>query len=154
MPKRFKPPIFVQERANSCLAACLRMVLAARGVNRTEAELCAMIQRNPRRGALTTDVVAAAHALGFTASYEVGPHQTTLTDLRDLLAHGVYPIVAVELLYDPQWLRPAQHALVVTEVTSQRVRVHDPWKGQARSFSRTTFERMWGAQDHHTIVIL
>lgn len=130
------------------------MVLAAQGVRRTEAELRAMIQPNPRRGALTADVVAAAQALGFVASYEVGLNQLMLADLRDLLARGVFPIVAVELLYDPLWRTPAQHAVVVTEVTSQMVRVHDPLKGRQRTFSLGTFDLMWGAQDHHTIVIL
>jgi hypothetical protein len=129
------------------------MVLAAQGMDRTEAELRAVIQPDPRRGALTTAVVNAAWALGFAASYEVGLNQYTVTDLRDLLAGGLYPIVAVELLYDPQWQMAAQHAVVVTEVTSQKVRVHDPWKGRARTFSLATFELMWSAQDRHTIVI-
>lgn len=144
----------MQEAANSCLAACLRLVLAAHGVSRTEAELRALIQPDPRRGALTTAVVDAARSLGFAASYEAGPNQYTPPDVRDLLARGLYPIVAVELFYGPRWRTPAQHAVVVTDITSQRVRVHDPLMGRERAFAWATFDLMWGAQDYHTIVIL
>jgi hypothetical protein len=34
-----KPPFVAQERSDTCAVACLRMVLAARGIKTTEQEL-------------------------------------------------------------------------------------------------------------------
>lgn len=99
-------------------------------------------------GTLSTDVVQAAHQLGFTDSFE--DRSLRLHDLRDCIREGSYPIVGVNLrrlrgIWSP-------HAQVVAEITSDLVRIHDPLLGRLR-LKPQTFEAAWADADYLTIIV-
>lgn len=75
-----------------------------------------------------------------------------LDDLIDLVRAGVFPIVALDLR--PVEGRDAFHAVVVVEVTSDQVVVHDPLQEKgARTIGRSTFDAAWRAADREAVII-
>src|SRR5262245_11487012 len=92
---RSRPPFYKQEKDNSCLPACLRMVLAASGVLVSERRLRELCDWTPQRSVSSSAVVAAARALGFVHSRE--DYGLRLHDLRDALRSGLFPIVGIDL---------------------------------------------------------
>ena len=124
------------------------MVLAARGQFLTEARLRKLCRYRPFSGALSTDVVAAAQALGFTDTEET--QLLRLPDLRDEIGTGAYPIVGVSLRRLNGMA--GDHAQVVVEVTSSFVRVYDPLLGRRR-LTHSTFEAAWKDVGFMTILV-
>lgn len=145
---KFGPPFYAQETPDSCLPACLRMVLAASGRRYSERHLRRICHCQPMLGTLSTEVVQAAQQLGFAASIE--DRSLRLHDLRDALRENVYPIVGVNLRrLRGSW---SAHAQVVVEITSSLVRVHDPLLGRLR-LKTHTFEAAWADADYLTILV-
>ncbi len=147
MALRLRPPFYKQETDSSCLPACLRMVLAAYGLEFPEDQLREWCNWNPNRSVLSSDVVAVAQALGFNRSRE--DYDLRLHDLRDAVRNGVFPIVGVDL---SAYGRFGQHAQVIASVSSRGVTIQDPLLGQFVS-NLFTFEEAWGAISYCTILI-
>jgi len=145
---RSKPPFYEQETDESCLPACLRMVLAAHGVRVSEKHLRKLCGCQPGWGTLSSDVVRAAQALGFPQSAET--YTLRMHDLRDAVRSEIYPIVGVNL-YELRGVW-SPHAQVVVSVTARSVEVHDPLLGHLWLMART-FERAWEIEDFLTILI-
>ncbi len=145
---KFGPPFYAQETPDSCLPACLRMVLATRGLRLPERRLRRLCKCQPMIGTMSTDVVRAARQLGFIDSVE--DRSLSLVDLRDAVRESLYPIVGVNLrrlrgIWSP-------HAQVVVEITSTQVRIHDPLLGRLR-LAPLTFEGAWADADYLTILV-
>src|SRR5436853_4878509 len=108
-----KPRFYKQETDYSCAPACLRMVLEALGVSKTEEELRDLSDCT----ALATyafNLVEAARALGFTATRKFN---LDLDELKEQLERGFYPIVYVHARLLPD--KPLQeHATVVIAIGS------------------------------------
>lgn len=147
MPK-FGPPFYAQETPDSCLPACLRMVLAARGLRYSERQLRQLCRCQPMMGTLSTNVIRAAQKLGFVDSVE--DRSLRLYDLRDVAREGFSPIVGVNLRrLTGNW---SPHAQVVVAIASAQVRVYDPLLGRLRLAS-PTFEAAWADADYLTILV-
>ena len=123
MPDR--PRLQKQETEYSCGPACLRMVLEAYGLSKTEGELreltnCTVL------GTTAWDVVLAARALGFPSTRK---YTVNLEELREQIISGLYPIVFVRarLRLD---LRRQEHYAVVTAASETQVELLDPWRGE------------------------
>ena len=144
---RFKPPFYKQETASSCLPACLRMVLAARGLELSEATLRELCDWSPQRSTTSTNVVAAARALGFLHSRE--DYGLRLHDLRDAARNGLFPIVGIDL---QAYGLIGQHAQVVVAVSSRGIALQDPLLGQFVS-NLLVFEQAWSGSEFLTIII-
>ena len=119
------------------MPACLRMVLGSFGLEITEGELRARCDCTPFSGTNALQAVDAARQLGFTGTAK---HNLTLTELRELLADGDFPIVFVDL-------RPLNgirhsHALVVLRVSDREAVVLDPLRGE-RSLPLRVFDSAW-----------
>ncbi|MEK6323002.1 MAG: cysteine peptidase family C39 domain-containing protein [Acidobacteriota bacterium] len=142
-----RPPFYAQERDSSCLAACLRMVLAAHGSIHSEKRLRDLCGWTPRGSISSTATVAAARALGFIHSRE--DYGLRLHDLRDALRSGLFPIVGIDLR---AYGRSGQHAQVVVSMTSRGVRVNDPLMGQLAT-GLLGFERAWSESEFLTLLI-
>jgi len=142
-----RPPFYAQEKDNSCLAACLRMVLEVSGAVHSEADLRSLCGWSPQSSISSTSVVAAARALGFIHSRE--DYQFRLHDLRDALRSRIFPIVGIDLR---SYGLIGQHAVVVTSVASRHVRVNDPL-GNIEQTGLLTFEQAWGETDYLTVLI-
>jgi ABC-type bacteriocin/lantibiotic exporter with double-glycine peptidase domain len=145
---KFGPPFYAQETPDSCLPACLRMVLAAHGLRFSERQLRRLCQCQPMMGTLSTNVVLAAQKLGFVDSIE--DRSLRLFDLRDQVREGFSPIVGVNLRrLSGVW---SPHAQVVVEIASTHARIHDPMLGRLK-ISLPTFEAAWADADYLTILV-
>lgn len=142
-----RPPSYEQEKDNSCLPACLRMVLAAYGVDYSEKRLRKLCGWTSFGSTSSSGVVAAARALGFIHSRE--DYEMRLHDLRDASRSGLFPIVGVSL---GAYGLIGQHAQVIASVTSRGVRVNDPLLGQLET-GLLVFEQAWSESDFLTIII-
>jgi len=144
---RSKPPFYAQEKSDSCLPACLRMVLAAKGLMISEEQLRELCEWRPGVAVSTTNVVAAARSLGFVRSRE--DYDLRLYDIRDLTRVGLLPIVGIDLR---PYGRIGQHAQVVVAVTARGVAVQDPMLGQFVT-KLFVFEQAWSDSEFLTILI-
>ena len=142
-----RPPFYKQEKDNTCLPACLRMVLAAQGVVLSEKRLCELCEWTQSGSVASSAVVAAARALGFMQSRE--DYALRLHDLRDAVRSGVFPIVGVDL---SAFGRIGLHAQVVVSVSSRGVSVQDPLLGPFMT-SLLVFEEAWSGSDFLTILV-
>ena len=135
------PPYYPQETDFSCAVACLRMVLAAYGVRKNEAELrelcdCTIF------GTSALELIRAARGLGFTASRK---YTLTLEDLRDFTAQGYFPIIYGVIATDV-------HSLVVTAVSEHDVEALDPRIGERR-IPLGEFSEWWSLMKNLAVVI-
>lgn len=142
-----RPPFYAQEKDNSCLAACLRMVLGASGAVHSEPQLRILCGWTPQASISSTSVVAAAQALGFIHTRQ--DYGLRLHDLRDALRSGIFPIVGIDLR---SYGLIGQHALVVRSVTSRLVRVNDPLV-KSRRLHSSHLRRHGAKTDYLTILI-
>jgi ABC-type bacteriocin/lantibiotic exporter with double-glycine peptidase domain len=126
-------PLFPQELPTSCVAACVRMVLADLGHSLSEAEIrhrCGHEAAGMRLG----KIASGLKDLPVTVEYHIDWGRD---DLIDLVRAGVFPIVALDLR--PVEGRDAYHAAVVVDVTSDQMVVHDPLQEKGpRTISRST----------------
>ena len=145
--RRLRPPFYAQEKDNSCLPACLRMVLAAHGIQLSEKQLRQLCEWSPRGSVSSTNLIAAARALGFIHSRE--DYGLRLHDLRDALRAGLFPIVGIDL---QSYGRLGQHAEVVVSITTRGVGVQDPLLGSFIT-SLLVFEQAWSGSEFLTILV-
>src|SRR5690242_4445888 len=100
-------PHFKQELPSSCVAACVRMVLAYYGRTCTEAELRQLLGTGPH--GTPVRALFQLETLGF----EVRVESVSLAQLGTALAAGVPPIVFVETSFLPYWQVRCDHAAVL-----------------------------------------
>ncbi len=143
---RLMPPFYQQETRDSCVPACLRMVLAAFGLEISEAELRRLCDCT-FDGTSALQAVDAARELGFA---KTSKQTLSISELRSLIAQGQYPIVFVNL-FAIEGVAQA-HALVVISVSDFAVQVYDPDRGE-RLLPPKVFEMVWGARHNLTILV-
>lgn len=146
-------PFFPQERPESCVPACLRMVLACYGLERTEAEIYTCCETDAD-GTLPSAAVRCARSLGFDAS---ALRLSGLDALKEQLERlHVFPIVHVNL--SPILGINVIHALIVEAIDVQagRVRVIDPAYPPTgrRMLSLPLFEAGWRLARCQTILVV
>lgn len=123
------------------------MVLAGLGKDLSEAELRARCDCTVF-GTEAFKAVDALKKLGFSRSQKTN---LSLTELTDLLASGVYPIVYINL-------RPidgiqCNHAVVVVAVTDTTCTIFDPLSAE-RSLPLSAFETGWQLMNRLAILVL
>lgn len=142
-------PHFEQERDYSCLAACVRMILAFYGEECGEQEIRVLLKTRPG-GTSPAQVMWRLPDWGFDAYVQYGSQLT----LRENLAAGRPCIVHVWTPPLPYWKSEAIHALVITDLTEQSVTAHDPALPSGHTeIPLDAFLRAWAATDYLTIVI-
>jgi ABC-type bacteriocin/lantibiotic exporter with double-glycine peptidase domain len=148
----FKLPLFRQQKPKTCALACLRMVLAAHGTNVEESVLESQAHMEPE-GTPIGEVERLARLYGLAAEIQ----ETTVADLRRILAEGSFPIAYIDrAIFDltprqrsQHRLRAAKmHVVVTVGVTDTSVVFHDPLSPRVvrkpvRVF-RQAFERLGG----------
>jgi ABC-type bacteriocin/lantibiotic exporter with double-glycine peptidase domain len=142
-----KPPLFRQETDYSCAPACLRMVLAAFGVEKTEEELrhltgCLFDGTEP------FGLVRAAQDLGFRNTRK---YNLDFDELKLVLEQGYYPIVEIRTRISPDtpYLR---HAVLVVRVAEGAVSLLDPARGEIE-VPEDVFQQEWSLTRRLTILI-
>ncbi len=91
--RQFKLPFYRQETPDSCVPACLRMVLAGLGVDRPEGLLRQMCDCTVL-GTDALNAVDAARNLGFPLAHK---ENLSMAQLITVLQSGCFPIVYVDL---------------------------------------------------------
>lgn len=144
---RSKPPFHKQETTYSCVAACLRMVLAGLGLDLTEERLRELCDCSPLFGTEALRAVEAARGLGFagTAKYTL-----RYDELRGLVEGGRFPVAYISL--EAIGGTEESHAVVVVEADDDAVRVYDPLHGERR-LSRQSFATGWAARRNLVILV-
>lgn len=142
-------PHYEQELDYSCLPACVRMVLAYYGQERTESELRTLLKTRPG-GTSPVQVMLRLPDIGFEAAIQMASKpvlQAHLEAERPVIVH-----VWTELL--PHWQGGLIHALTVLACTDSTVIVNDPAFPHAPiNIPTDIFLRAWAATDHLTIII-
>jgi ABC-type bacteriocin/lantibiotic exporter with double-glycine peptidase domain len=129
------------------------MVLQHLGVVRTEAELRALTDSEFESafypgGARALGLVDAARELGFP---DTTKENLEFQELLRVLSQGHFPVVYISIRLRPG--TPLQrHAVVVTEIGDEGVRLLDPVRGEVTE-TVEEFNQMWGRTRGLTIWI-
>ena len=141
-----KPPFYQQETPDSCVPACLRMVLAGLGMTITEAELRRLCDCTID-GTRALPALDAVRSLGFLKSSK---QTLAFGELTELLEQGHYPIVFVEM-YPIDGIYQI-HALVILSISEFTVQVYDPARGE-RLIAPDIFNVAWKLRHHLALIV-
>ena len=136
-------PYFRQEFNYSCVAACVRMVIAHYGRNESEDDVRQLLGTTPRgtRAANVTNVVQLGFDVRFGAS--------NLSQLQTMLVANVPPIIFLLTGTLNYWETNDAHAVVLIGVDSASVHLNDPFFD---TFPQQTplanFQRAWATTGH------
>lgn len=142
----FKLPFYRQETPDSCVPACLRMVLAGLGVEVAEVVLRQMCDCTM----LGTDALSAVDAvrrLGFPLARK---ENLSMEQLDVVVCSGCCPILYVSLL--PIDGEMGIHGVVVVDLDDSMVGVYDPLVGERR-LERAVLEKAWRMTNGLAILI-
>ncbi len=122
---RSKPPLIRQERSDTCMLACLRMVLAYHGTKTTEAALVEQVSLD-EGGLDPTTLASLADRLGLKAE----ARQLEAKTMADLVAREQFPIILVDrTVLDDDF---SIHAVMPIRFSRHYVHVLDPLRGERR----------------------
>ena len=130
-----KPPYFSQTYPFSCVPACLKMVLASFGVDKSEAELRSLCECD-ETGTTPSNIVRAAIECGFDSFTA----NLTLDELREEVSRNNFPIVFLRLSGEETY---SNHAVVVYKISKKKVFVLDPAEIGEREFEIDSFVENW-----------
>ena len=137
-----KPPFIRQERSETCMLACLRMVLAWCGTEISEAELVERVSLD--EGGLDP---AALASLAAQFGLQAEARQLDLNTVVELVARDQFPIILVDRSFlDREF---SIHAVIPIRFTAHYVQVLDPLRGERRLSRRKFFQAhrrigLWG----------
>ncbi len=141
-------PHFQQELEYSCVAACVRMVLAHHGDIRTEAELRVLLDTQP--GGTRVGNVMRVSGLAF----EVYLRPSSLVELQTGLAANQPPIAFLKTGHLEFWSMDIAHTAVVVAVDATIVALNDPYFAAApQTTSLQSFEKAWAETGQFTAFI-
>jgi len=136
-------PHYKQESPYSCVAACVRMVLAHYGRIFTETEVRQHLGTGPH-GTRVRDLLRV-EPLGFDVQIET----STLAQLAGALGSGVPPIVFLETSFLPYWKTRCDHVAVVVGLDPASVFLNDPYFDSApQQPPLADFQHAWAANDY------
>lgn len=141
-------PLFAQELTTSCIAACVRMVLADLGLSLTEAEIRHRCGHS-KVGMRLNEVPGGLKDLPVAVAYET---EWGIDDLIEAVHIGLKPVVGIDLRAVDGIF--AFHAIVLAGITAYEVSVHDPqYMEGPRSISIDTFGLAWFGADAEAVII-
>lgn len=138
-------PHFQQEFEYSCVAACVRMVLAHYGDIRSEAELRLLLDTQPT-GTRAGNVMRLSGS-----AFEVYLRPSNLAELQKVLAVGQPPIVFLKTGALEYWSVDIFHTAVLSGLDALSVALHDPYFPTApQPASLQGFEKAWAQTGQFT----
>lgn len=140
---------FPQSRPYTCVAACLRAVLAALGTPYPEDDLARVCNTGPS-GTTLADAAAGVRSLGFNVLFV---SEATFEMLTEWLQRGVPMIVGIaadEVVHGAT----GGHAVVVCGLEQGQVIVVDPAIGAEQRLELETFLRAWRRRGNRGLVVL
>ena len=140
---------FQQSQPYTCVAACLRVVLAALDADYPEDDLACTCNTDPS-GATLSDAARVVRSLGFNALFLP---EATFEMLSEWLQHGV-PVIVGIAADDLAHGATGGHAVVVCGFEQGQVIVVDPAIGAERRLELETFLRAWRRRNNSGLVVL
>ena len=139
----FNVPHFRQEFNYSCVAACVRMVMAHDGCNESEDNMRQLLGTRPR-GTRAANVTNVAQ-LGFDVRFGV----SNLSQLQAMLAANVPPIIFLLTGALDYWETNEAHAVVLIGIDAASVHLNDPFFDTfAQQTLLASFQRAWATTGH------
>jgi ABC-type bacteriocin/lantibiotic exporter with double-glycine peptidase domain len=141
-------PHYKQELPSSCVAACVRMVLAHYGRTCSEQNLREVLESGPH-GTRARNLFLIG-SLGFDVRVET----FSLLQLGAGLVAGVPPIVFLDTSFLPYWTRRCDHVAVVIGLNLTTISLNDPYFDTApQRAALTGFQAAWAANEHLAAMI-
>jgi ABC-type bacteriocin/lantibiotic exporter with double-glycine peptidase domain len=141
-------PHFQQELEYSCVAACVRMVLAHHGENRTEADLRLLLDTKPT-GTRAGNIIRLSGP-----AFEVYLRSSHLGELQKMLADNQPPIVFLKTGSLEYWNMDIFHTAVLIGLDTATVTLHDPYFATApQTTSLQSFENAWAQMGQLTAIL-
>lgn|SRR3989338_6130972 len=128
-------PFYYQQTDYSCGSACMRMLLAAKGIKKSEPQLIRQLKTSKRSGtwAHRFPQVAERYRLTYLAA-----RKGTIKELKELCKKGYRILICYYIKEE----KTGHYALVKT-ITSKRITLLDPWFGPSQSFTIKEFTKIW-----------
>ncbi len=143
-----KVPHFQQEHDYSCVAACVRMVLAHYGDVRSEADLRTLLDTKPT-GTRAGNVMRLSGP-----AYEVYLRPSNLAELQSVLADNQPAIVFLQTGALEYWSMDIFHMAVLIGLDAMTVALDDPYFATAPQLtSSQSFEKAWAATGQFAALI-
>lgn len=131
-------PHFQQEFDYSCVAACVRMVLAHFGDIRTEAELRLLLDTQPT-GTRAGNLMRLS-----TPTLEIHLRSSNLAELERALSDNQPPIAFLKTGDLDYWTEDVFHTVVLVGIDAIAVGINDPYFPTAsQTTSWQNFEKAW-----------
>jgi ABC-type bacteriocin/lantibiotic exporter with double-glycine peptidase domain len=141
-------PHFRQELEYSCVAACVRMVLAHYGDGRTEADLRTLLDTRPT-GTPARNVMRLSGP-----DWEVYLRPSNLLELQQVSAAGQPPVVFLQTGDLEYWSMDIFHTAVLVGLDATTAALNDPYFGAApQTTSLQTFLKAWAQTGQFTAFI-
>ena len=141
-------PHYKQEQSNSCLPACVRMVLAHYGRTHSEDELRQLLGTGP--GGTPAGRVSQVASLGF----DVDLRPLSPSDLVAVLQSGVPPILLLDTDALDYWSIDCYHTAILVGLDLTTAYLNDPaFDTTPQQTSLTGLDRAWGANKYYTALI-
>lgn len=135
---------------NSCLPACVSMVLAFQGVEASEEALCDWLGTQ-LAGTEVWNILSLDQQI---AGCQVELGSMSVDRLQEALAAGVPPIAFVATGRLHYWQRETLHAIVVVDIAAEEIGVNDPLFAEGvRAIPRAEFLAAWSEGDFLTAVV-
>jgi ABC-type bacteriocin/lantibiotic exporter with double-glycine peptidase domain len=131
-------PHFQQEFDYSCVAACVRMVLAYYGDVRTEAELRSLLDTQPT-GTRAGNIMWVS-----SPAFELYLRSSNMAELQKALADHQPPIVFLQTGPLEYWNMDIFHTAVLVGLDAANAVLNDPFFATApQTTSLQSFEKAW-----------
>lgn len=141
-------PHFQQELDCSCVAACVRMVLAHYGDVRSEADLRTLLDTQPT-GTRAGNVMRLSGP-----AFEVYLRPSNLAELQTMLADNQPAIVFLNTGALEYWSMDIFHTAVLIGLDAMTVALNDPYFAAAPQLaSLQSFEKAWAATGQFAALI-
>jgi ABC-type bacteriocin/lantibiotic exporter with double-glycine peptidase domain len=141
-------PHYKQEFNYSCVAACVRMVLAHHGHIVLEADFRQLLDTKPS-GTPARNLSRVA-----TLGFDVQLASSNLAGLRAALASGLPPIVFLDTGTLEYWSVDCAHVAVIVGIDDTLVYLNDPFFDRApQQASLAGFLQAWAANGHLAAII-
>jgi ABC-type bacteriocin/lantibiotic exporter with double-glycine peptidase domain len=141
-------PHYKQELPSSCVAACVRMVLAHYGRPCTEEELRQLLGSGAH-GTRARNLFLI-EPLGFDVQVET----FSLAQLGAALVAGIPPLVFLETSFLDYWNTRCDHVAVVVGLDLATASLNDPYFDTApQQTSLAGFQSAWAANEHLAAMI-
>ncbi len=143
-------PHYQQVADHTCLPACVRMVLAYHGLEKSEEDLADLLDTD-----FTGTPAARVHCLeglGFLTVL----HEACWEDLQRYVGMGLPCIALVYTIHFPHYAAHpgGNHTVVVAGIGRDTVLIHDPLQPSGPvAIPRASFEAAWEARRNRLIVI-